>query len=395
MRGLAAILVLATYSIFAADVAFEAQTVDEKIQIGYGLAIGDVDGDKKPDILLADKNEIVWYRNPDWTRYVMCANVSKLDNVCIAARDIDGDGKVEVAIGATWNPADTVDSGSVHYLVRPTNPDHEWEVVTLHREPTVHRMHWVRCGDGKFRLIVKPLHGKGNKGGEGPGGRVLAYEPPGFPLTAETAKKEWKTELVFDGMNITHNFDPYQLEPGKADSAEGFIIGGKQGLRRLTRDATAWKAEVISDHAASPQPLKGVGEVRQQPGAGNGLIATVEPFHGNQLCVYRNADGKWERQVVDETFKEAHALAFASLNGETNQIVTGWRTPNAGGKIGIAIFYPENKEGTKWRREVLDDNTMACEDLKVADLNGDGKPDVIAAGRATKNLKVYWNKGAK
>jgi hypothetical protein len=34
---------------------------------------------------------------------------------------------------------------------------------------------------------------------------------------------------------------------------------------------------------------------------------------------------------------------------------------------------------------------MACEDFKVADLNGDGKPDIIAAGRATKNLIVYWN----
>ena len=34
---------------------------------------------------------------------------------------------------------------------------------------------------------------------------------------------------------------------------------------------------------------------------------------------------------------------------------------------------------------------MACEDLKIADLNGDGKPDIIASGRATKNLVIYWN----
>ncbi|MFP6907280.1 MAG: VCBS repeat-containing protein, partial [Verrucomicrobiota bacterium] len=35
---------------------------------------------------------------------------------------------------------------------------------------------------------------------------------------------------------------------------------------------------------------------------------------------------------------------------------------------------------------------MACEDLKAADLNGDGKLDLIAAGRVTKNLKIYWNR---
>ena len=40
---------------------------------------------------------------------------------------------------------------------------------------------------------------------------------------------------------------------------------------------------------------------------------------------------------------------------------------------------------------LFDENTMACEDLVLADLDGDGKLDIIAAGRATKNVKIYWN----
>jgi hypothetical protein len=35
---------------------------------------------------------------------------------------------------------------------------------------------------------------------------------------------------------------------------------------------------------------------------------------------------------------------------------------------------------------------MACEDLAAADLDGDGKTDVIAAGRASHNVVIYWNK---
>jgi hypothetical protein len=38
---------------------------------------------------------------------------------------------------------------------------------------------------------------------------------------------------------------------------------------------------------------------------------------------------------------------------------------------------------------------MACEDLKVADLDGDGRPEIIAAGRATKNVIIYWNETEK
>jgi hypothetical protein len=35
---------------------------------------------------------------------------------------------------------------------------------------------------------------------------------------------------------------------------------------------------------------------------------------------------------------------------------------------------------------------MAIEDLKTADLGGDGKPDLILTGRQTKNLQILWNK---
>jgi hypothetical protein len=34
---------------------------------------------------------------------------------------------------------------------------------------------------------------------------------------------------------------------------------------------------------------------------------------------------------------------------------------------------------------------MACEDALAADLDGDGRIDVIAGGRATHNVRIYWN----
>ena len=227
--------------------AFRAQTIDDKIEIGYGLAIADVDGDGKPDILLADKKQFVWYQNPTWTKHVIAENLTEHDNVCIAARDIDGDGKCEIAVGAEWNPGDTVNSGAVFYPPPPADRTQKWEAVKLPAEPTTHRMKWVRRGnkeDGKPRydLVVVPLHGRGNKNGEGAGVKVLAYQMPKDP------NGEWKTEIISDDLHMTHNFN-VAVRPDA--SFEGLVIGGKEGLEGVTfaREGEAAKKVVLLDAA--------------------------------------------------------------------------------------------------------------------------------------------------
>src|SRR5438045_9154004 len=92
---------------------FRAVTIDDKIEIGYGVTVADVDGDGKPDIVLADKKQFVWYRNPTWEKFILAENLTKEDNVCIAAADSGGKGKCEIAVAAAWNPGATVNSGAV------------------------------------------------------------------------------------------------------------------------------------------------------------------------------------------------------------------------------------------------------------------------------------------
>jgi len=367
---------------------FRAVNVDTNLAIGYGVTVADIDGDRRPDLILCDKNQIAWYHNPDWAKHVIAQNLTKLDHVCVAAQDIDGDGQAELAVGAGWNPGDTENSGAVFYLTPPADRTQPWRPVALPHEPTVHRMRWLRDAAGKWSLLVVPLHGRGNKDGVGAGVKILQYLPPAKP------GGDWTTRLLDDTLHKTHNFELIARESGLGQDV---LVGGKEGWF-LTKP-TATKPADESEHLGGDEG-GGVGEIRLGHSAGGRRwVATVEPMHGNALVVYTPPRGtagpgtRWNRYVLDESLVDAHALACGDLLGlGRDQIVVGWRAMNRPGvKVGIRIFTPLDNQALEWRSSWLDEGGMACEDLCLADLNGDGRLDVIAAGRATHNLKVYLN----
>ncbi len=381
---------------------FEPQTIDGAISIGYGVEIGEVDGDGKPDILLADAKQIVWYKNPGptsrdregagplpWKKFIMAENLTPLDNVCIAVRDINGDGKVEVAVGAQWNPGETTDpdkSGAIFYLNRPTDPTQKWEPIRIEpHDPTTHRMRWVQT-EGAFFLAVLPLHGIGNANGDGDSVKLNLYE------ASPDRHDKWKVHVVDTKLHQTHNFDLTPVPQLKRD----FIwVVGREGMTSVQYSEGTWAA-----HMAGQRPFTdAAGEVRFKPkmtDKESGFVAMVQPMHGKEVVIYLDEKankGRWNRVVLDDSLAEGHAICGDNLFGDDlYELAAGWRKPNAEGKVGIRMYVPQDEKYEKWKTYTIDDNTMACEDLKVGDLDGDGKPDIVASGRATKNVIVYWNR---
>jgi hypothetical protein len=357
---------------------FRTVEIDKSIQIGYGVAVADVDGDRKPDILLADKNQFVWYRNPKWEKFVLAENLTKLDNVCIAARDIDGDGRAEIAVGAGWNPNDTTGSGALFYLDAPQDRTQPWKAIALPHVPTIHRIRWVDAPGGGFQLVSVPLHGYGNKNGEGEGVPIMSYTRPTYPGDA------WRTNVIVQQWHKTHNFD--NLGPN-------LWVAAKEGVFVVNRPGNA-DSRIFQ---VASNSVGGSGEVRTSRSRGRRFMAAIEPMHGSNVAVFvipppGQADTLWPRQVIDSSLQDGHALACADLLGiGRDQVVAGWRAMgNSQAKVGIKLYVPDNSL-SKWTTTLVDDNGMACEDLTVADLNADGRLDIVAAGRGTKNVKIYFN----
>ena len=255
-----------------------------------------------------------------------------------------------------------------------------WTPKQLHNEPSVHRMHWIRGRKNNYQLVVKPLRGRGSEDGDGPGIRVLEYFVPPKPTD------EWKFSVVCDFIHLSHNF---HLVNWDNDPEEEMIIAGKEGVWHFDRADDDWNATQLTKDFA--------GEIRDGllPN-GRRFIATVEPKHGSVCTAYVQAKkwgDPWERlSVLDDELKDGHALACADYLGTgSDQIVVGWRAMNDPGVPGIKLFTPLNEDGTKWRDQRISSEKVAVEDIKVADLNGDGRVDIVAAARQTKNLVIFFN----
>src|SRR5436190_7763776 len=135
---------------------FKAQEIDTGLKIGYAVLVADINGDNKPDLVVVDQHEVVWYENPTWKKRVILDGKTKPDNVCITALDIDGDGQLDLVLGAGWRPSDTTNPGTLQWLKRGKKLDDDW---TMHPIPcdetTVHRIRAIDIDvDGKQNIQV-------------------------------------------------------------------------------------------------------------------------------------------------------------------------------------------------------------------------------------------------
>ncbi|MFN8007965.1 MAG: VCBS repeat-containing protein [Terriglobia bacterium] len=377
------------------SVRFIAQILDGDFGLGYAVTTADINADGKLDIVAINPTQVVWFENPSWKRHLIMDGTAKKDNVCLAVQDIDGDGRLDIALGAEWMPTNTESGGTLQWLKQPRHIDEPWPIYPITSEPTLHRIRWADIdGDGRKELIVAPLQGRGTKPPnweKGNGARLMALHVPPHPI-----EDSWKVEIVDSSMHSLHNFTTYPLE---SKPAEEIFTASLEGVFLLGKNAKGeWVKRQIGEGNAEEKGIGGAGEIKVGHfRSGKMYLATIEPWHGNQLVIYLPAEERevlWERKVLDNKLKQGHALWCADLDGDGNdEVVVGWREAEAGKNYGIAVYDPVDDQWNAGRKYLVDDGGMACEDLAVADLNGDGFPEIVASGRATHNLKIYWNQG--
>jgi hypothetical protein len=405
MRAIAiAGILCAAATVFAAEPTFpkfKMQEIATDLTVGYAVIVADINGDGKPDIVVVDSKRVVWFENPTWKVRTIISGKTKPDNVCIAALDIDGDGQLDLVLGADWRPFDTRTGGTLQWLKRGKTLDEEWSVHPISEEPMVHRVRVADIdGSGKMAIVHVPLMGRESTKEanwmDGRPVRVLAYPIPKDPI-----KGPWTPIVLNEELHVCHNFWP--VAGPKPGSPNDIFITAYEGVFRLRADGNRWPAEKLgTGNQSNLKSNRGGSEIKLGSlKSGKQYLATIEPWHGNEVVVYptdAKTDGLLTRVVVDDHLRWGHGVWCADLDGDGDEeLIIGVRDMPAKGdafteKWGVRIYKPIDEARTKWVRQIIDEG-VAVEDLTAADLNGDGKIDIVAVGRKTGNARIYWNLG--
>ena len=361
---------------------------------GYAVTVADFNNDGRLDVMANSLGvpEVAWLENPTWERHVIVEGRSSIVNQAIA--DLDGDGIPEVAFQSGFAMVPASSEGLNWIASSQGNPEMGWKAEQVDNVPTSHHVTWADLdGDGELELINALLLGEGSSRPtyDQDQASVFWYGQNG-----------WKRHTVDDNVpGIIHRVRTVKWDPGSRDQLLVASFEGI-GLYRATGmgDAMTFEKELISrGHDSEPAPRLGASDVGIGESGGGRIVASVEPWHGNEVVVYTDSDGMWQRRVIFSDIGSGHEIAVLDLNDDgladivanDNSRVTE-RTPNA--TPGVHVFFsPEDPATGEWIYRRIE-SEAAMNSCVGGDMNEDGRPDLICTG-AGGMIRWYENLGAE
>jgi Aldos-2-ulose dehydratase, beta-propeller domain/FG-GAP-like repeat/FG-GAP repeat len=372
-------------------VGFEAHDVDAAFRGGYSVSVADFNKDGKPDVIANSLavSELAWYENPTWAKHVIVPETQQIVNQAMA--DIDGDGIPEIAFQSSF-AMQAANSAGLNWIAHHNgDPKQPWKVEKIDQFPTSHHVAWADLdGDGKPELLNAPLIGEKSLAPtyDQDKASVFWYSP-----------KDWKRHVITSEIpGIIHRVRPVHWDGSKR---EQFLVASFEGIGLYSAsgsgDGMKFEKQLISPGHAEKAPRLGASDVGVGTQNGTRFVAAVEPWHGNEVVIYTQKSGKWDRRVIFDKVSSGHEVAVVDLNGDGRDDVVANDnsrvTPqNPNGTPGVHVFFAPADVGTgEWSYVRIEDKS-AMNSCVGADINGDRRNDLVCTG-AGGAIRWYENKG--
>ena len=294
-------------------------------------AIGDVSGNGWSDVVIVNNllGHVIWFANNGrpaagpWKRHVVTTNAPRAYDVVLA--DLDGDGKLDVAVAGYT-------SNTITWYKNPGESgwDKEWPRHVIDDKMSEART--VRAGDfngnGRIDLLCTAVGAQDVPVPADPnqhGSRVVWYENPGQPASRP------------------------------------------------------WTKHVIDDQSRAPihgQPVDMTGDGKLDVVMAFGMRPELVPERMHEVAWYENLGGgrQWKKHKIGSLPCAFEAVA-ADLNGDGHMevVASAWAKGDR-----VVWFENHGDPRGRWTMHVVKENWPAANQVIVADLTGDKRPDIIA-----------------
>ena len=359
-----------------APVRFQAHDIDE-IRGGYAVSVADFNNDGRLDVIANSLSvpEVAWHENPTWERHVIVSGMPGIVNQAMA--DLDDDGIPEVAFQSAF-AMQAANSEGLNWIARHQgDPRGEWSVEQIDRFATSHHVTWADLdGDGKLELVNAPLIG--------PASLAPTYDQD-IASVFWYGQDGWQRHTIADNIpGLIHRVRTVRWDRGDRDqilvaSFEGIALYGATG----EGDAMTFHKELISRGHDEAAPRLGASDVGTGMSNGRRIVASVEPWHGNEVVVYTESEGGWQRRVIYDELTRGHEIAVGDLNGDGRVDIVANDNSRPGrnnATSGVHVFFsPADPATGQWTYSRIDSET-AMNSCVIGDMNQDGRPDIICTG---------------
>jgi hypothetical protein len=323
------------------------------------ITVGDLDGDKKPDIAVGSQNSIgaVWYQNPNWKRYIISDGEFTTDGE-IADLDSDGDNDIVLSDyekdaiawwenkGQPFSPSGwerhQIGERFAHDVsVGDLNGDRNLDVV-IFRKDKPRQLTWLEAPNNPRQAWT----------------RHTIDTPFGEGLDLGDLDGDGDLDIAA-GTNWYANASGKGLQWNKYS----FVLKKQQNWDELTRDRIAdmngdRKQDIVLSHAE-----------------GEGRVSWFE-------------NPTWVEHIIEtESLQGAHSLEVADFDVDGDPDVFVGEMNTGGGKV---MVYENLDNATRWNRNIL--ASTGTHNALVRDMNGDSKPDIIGKNYTkTKVVEIWQN----
>ncbi len=387
------------------SIRFSEHLIADKYSYPYGIAAADLDGDGDLDLTSADcktHDSLYWFENDGkggFTRHFVQKNdPARLERHAVG--DINRDGRLDIVIVKNLH-------GHLLWFENSGSPC----------DGKLWRRHVITTKlPGAYDVAVVDLDGDKDLD-VAASSWVLGNQFAWFENDPAPGDGEWAKHMIEENVDETRtlraaDFDgdgdvdllgtasgnPRDIDgDGKRD-----IVPGKVLWYENTREAGAvrWSRHGIDD---APRPMH--GEPADMDGDGDvdvvmalGMSAPHETPNTHAVVWYENsgkpaAAGTWKKHVIGSAFHDGFEAVGGDLDGDgdVDVVATSWRAPGR-----VVWFENQGDPKRNWTMHALKDNWRSANQVIIADLNGDGRPDLAAvAEHGSYEFRWWRNEGRR